>query len=357
MNAVKPTFKWLYLLAIPPILLGIVAFFGWSWWSQETAPPLVDAQSNSTPGKTVQIQIPQGTASQQIGRQLENAGLIRSTQAWKLWTSWLSFNNKQGGFKSGVYRLSPTQSLPEIADQIWNGKVVQLDYTIPEGWSLQQMANYFESIGFFKAEDFLAATRDIPKEQFSWLPDNLPHLEGFLYPDTYKIASDSITPKLIVRQMLKEFERVALPVYQQAQSSTNFSLLEWVTLGSIVEKEAVIAEERPRIAGVFTARLKQGITLGSDPTVEYGLGIKQTKDQPLTYAQVKIPSPYNTYINPGLPPGPIASPGLSSLKAVLNPENTDYLYFVARYDGTHIFSRTLREHNAAIAAVRQQQSR
>jgi UPF0755 protein len=114
----------------------------------------------------------------------------------------------------------------------------------------------------------------------------------------------------------------------------------------------VVPEERGIIAGVFTNRLRQNIPLGADPTVEYGLGISQTKEQPLTWAQVGTPSPYNTYINPGLPPTPIASPGQASLAAALAPEQTDYLYFVARYDGTHVFSRTLAEHEAARDAIR-----
>lgn len=354
MKAVTRTSKWLYLLALVPVVLGICAYVGWSWWSQESSPPL--AASPSTPGadKEVLIQIAPGTASQQIGRKLESAGLIRSSKAWKLWSSWLSFQDKQGGFKSGTYKLSPTQPLPTIANEIWTGKVVQLDFTIPEGWSLQQMANYFEEQGFFKAEDFLAASRKIPKDKYPWLPDGLPSLEGFLFPDTYKLASDALTPQSVINQMLKQFEQDALPVYKQSQNRTQLSLLEWVTLASIVEKEAVVSQERSRIAGVFINRLQQRIPLGSDPTVEYALGIRQTKDKPLTFAQVKTSSPYNTYINPGLPPGPIASPGIGSLKAVLSPENTDFLYFVARYDGTHVFSRTLQEHNAATNAIRRQ---
>jgi UPF0755 protein len=116
-------------------------------------------------------------------------------------------------------------------------------------------------------------------------------------------------------------------------------------------KRAVIATERKLIAGVFTKRLQEGMTLGADPTVEYGLGIRQTREKPLTLKQVNTPSPYNTYINPGLPPTPIAAPGLASLEATLYPENTDFLYFMARYDGTHIFSKTAAEHEAAIANV------
>jgi UPF0755 protein len=155
-----------------------------------------------------------------------------------------------------------------------------------------------------------------------------------------------------VKQMLDRFEELALPVYQQQQGKSQLSLLQWVTLASIVEKEAVVPQERGVIAGVFTNRLKTSMPLGSDPTVEYGLGIRQTKEQPLTFAQVDQPTPYNTYMNPGLPPTPISSPGLSSLKATLQPDSTEYLFFVARYDGTHVFSKTNAEHLAAQDKIR-----
>ena len=355
MKPAKRTSKWFYYIPVLLLLaLGISGVLGWLWWNQESAPPVAASESTAASNEPVLVQIAPGTASQQIGRQLEAAGLIRSYRAWRLWSSWLSRRDGEGNFKSGSYRLSPTQPLPAIAEQIWKGQVVQLDFTIPEGWSLRQMATYFEEQGFFKAEDFLAATRQIPKDKFPWLPDNLPHLEGFLYPDTYKLASDGITPQVVIDQMLKQFEQVALPLYNEAQNRTKFNLLEWVTLASIVEKEAVVTQESGRIAGVFVSRLEKGMTLGSDPTVEYALGIRQTADQPLTYAQVKVSSPYNTYVNPGLPPGPIASPGAGALRAVLYPENTEYLYFVARYDGTHVFSRSLAEHESAIRTIRRQ---
>jgi UPF0755 protein len=231
---------------------------------------------------------------------------------------------------------------------------MQLSFTIPEGWSLQQMATYFDSLGYFKAPDFIKAASQIPKEQYPWLPNGLPHLEGFLFPDTYQLSSDRISPQQVIKLMLNRFEQAALPIYQQGQKQTKLNFLQWVTLASIVEKEAVRPEERPRIAGVFANRLRRGMKLETDPTVEYGLGIRQTIDQPLTFAQVKTPNEYNTYLNPGLPPTPIASPGLASLKAALNPENTEYLFFVARYDGTHVFSKTLEAHTAAQGAIRQQ---
>jgi len=294
---------------------------------------------------------------QQIGHELESAGLIRSSMAWNLWGHWLQWqNSKGGGFKAGTYLLSPTEPMATIALQIWQGKIVERSFTIPEGWSIRKMAAYFEAQGFFKARDFLAVASQSDRTQYPWLPAGLPKLEGFLYPDTYKLSSDQITPEAVVQQMLNRFQRQALPLYQQDQNQTKLNLLQWVTLASIVEKEAVVPAERPRIAGVFLSRLRQKIPLGSDPTVEYGLGIRQTVDRPLTLAQVKMPNSYNTYLNPGLPPTPIASPGLASLKAVLHPENTPYLYFVARYDGTHVFSRTLSEQGAAQATIRKQQA-
>ena len=356
---VQRVFKGWFIFGLIPVTLGLCAWAGWAWWSSVTAPSKLTAPSmvnETTDASTVLIRIPSGTATQQIGRDLEAAGLIRSTTAWELWARWLQWQDPKGGFKAGTYQVSPNQPLSAIADKIWTGKVVQRNFTIPEGWSLRQMAAYFEEQGFFPAEDFLAAASQINRNQHPWLPADLPHLEGFLYPDTYKVNGDNFTSQAVVEQMLNQFEQVALPVYKQGQNQTELNLRQWVTLASIVEKEAVVADERPRIAGVFMSRLRQGQPLGADPTVEYGLGIQQTADQPLTLAEVRTPSPYNTYINPGLPPTPISSPGLASLKAALYPENTPYLYFVARYDGTHVFSRTLSEHQAAQAAIRKQQS-
>lgn len=353
MNVAQRIFKGWLIPGLVPVILGLGAWTGWAWWSRISAP----SQTNEiVQTKPVQVQIPQGTATQQIGRELEATGLIRSSKAWDLWARWLQWQDPNGGFKAGTYQLSPTQALPEIAEQIWQGKVVQQSFTIPEGWSLRQMAAYFEEQGFFPAADFLAAASQIPRDRYPWLAAELPHLEGFLYPDTYQLNSELITPQAVLQQMLDRFQQLALPLYQQGRDQTQLNLLEWVTLASIVEKEAVVPQERSRIAGVFKARLRQGLPLGADPTVEYALNLRQTADQPLTLAQVKTPSPYNTYLNPGLPPTPIASPGLASLKAALYPEDTPYLYFVARYDGTHVFSRTLAEHQAAQAAIQKKQA-
>ncbi len=349
--------KRLFYFVLLPAALIFAGWQGWSWWSWVSSAPATEAVSDTEDNDSaVQITIPSGTSSQQIGRDLEAAGLIRSATAWKLWARWLTFQDSDGEFKAGTYQLSPTDPLSEVAETIWNGEVMQLSYTIPEGWSLKQMAEYFEQQGFFSAEEFLETVAFIPYDQYPWLPQGVPSIEGYLYPDTYKVVAEQITPGGVMQQMLTQFEQVALPVYQQQQGQTDLSLHEWVTLGSIVEKEAVIASERGIISGVFHNRLDQGIPLAADPTVEYALGIRQTVEQPLTFKQVETPSPYNTYLNAGLPPTPIASPGVASLEATLNPEETEYLYFMARYDGTHIFSRTEAEHQAAIAEVERQLS-
>lgn len=343
--------KGLFYVLILPTAMAVAAWQGWTWWSWASAPAVVASAQGSGVDNTVKIQIPPGTPGQQIGHDLETAGVIRSALAWKMWSRWKALQDKSGGFQAGTYSLSPAEPLSAIANTIWAGQVTQTSFTIPEGWNRKKMAEYFESQGFFLAADFLAATGKVPRDRYPWLPDTIPHLEGFLYPDTYQLPAAEITPELVVDQMLARFEEVALPLYQQ-QPSPPIALLDWVTLASIVEKEAVIPDERPLIAGVFSNRLKQNVPLGADPTVEYGLGIEQTPENPLTWAQVETPSPYNTYLNPGLPPTPISSPGIASLEASLKPQATDYLYFVARYDGTHVFSRTLAEHEAAQAKIR-----
>ena len=339
------------------LLLGILTFSvaistggAWLWWKNAIAPVAAKIASDS---EERLFTVDKGSSGNQIGIKLVESGLIQSLEAWKIWTKLQQQQDANGGFKAGTYSLSPQDDLPSIAGKIWRGEIMQTSFTIPEGWSIKQMGAYFESLGYFSADDFIKATKEIPEEQYPWLPKGLPHLEGFLYPDTYKITSDRINdPQEIIEVMLDSFQAIALPVYEQAD--TDYSLLEWVTLASIVEKESVVQKERPLISGVFTARLQKGMRLESDPTVEYGLGIRQTADRPLTYAQVGTPNPYNTYRNFGLPPTAIAAPGLASLQATLNPESTEYLFFVARYDGTHVFSRTLREHVAATKQIRRE---
>lgn len=309
------------------LALGAASGSVWLWW-QEQIKPL-----ETVPQRVV---IAPGSSIQQIAGELAETGIIRSPVAWRLWHRWQPDLSP----KAGTYDLDPGLGLVQIAAQLDEGRGVVATYTIPEGWRIRQMAAYFEALGWFSAAEFEAAAAVIP----AWLPPELPHLEGYLFPNTYSLALDQIAAEAVVAQMLGQFQQTALPLYSE---QGELSLHEWVTLASIIEKEAVVAQERDLIAGVFWNRLELAMPLGADPTVEYFLNVRQTPERRLTYAEVATPSPYNTYINLGLPPTPIASPGLASLQAALAPAATDYLFFVARYDGSHVFSRTYSEHQAA----------
>ncbi|MBP0017903.1 MAG: endolytic transglycosylase MltG [Cyanobacteria bacterium SBLK] len=341
-------FKWFYTLALLPGILVLSAWHGNQWWYWAMSPIAPTEKA-----VRIDLDVPGDTSTRQIGSDLEAAGIISSSWAWNIWAFWLLFQDRGGSFKEGTYTLSPSQSLAEIADSIWQGNVREKSFRVLEGWSIEEMGEYFENRGYFAREAFVEATRQIPSDRYPWLPTDSLHIEGFLFPDTYQLPNRTVQPQAIVNLMLDRFAEVALPLYRQNSQPTSLPLKDWVSLASLVEKEAAIATERPLIAGVYLKRLNEGIRLEADPTVEYGLGIKQTADRPLTNAQVRTPNPYNTYLNQGLPPTPIASPGLSSLQAVLAPTPTDYLFFVARYDGTHVFSKTIEEHEAAKNAIRQ----
>jgi UPF0755 protein len=360
-------FKWVFYLLIFPAVLGVSGWQGWRWWSWAIAPVNPDAEEVADPpnsaaapstdtlsSPSVDIDIDDGTTARQIGETLSQSGLIRSATAWNLWTRWQTLQNRPGGFLAGTYAISPSEPMPTIANRIWEGDVKTGSITFPEGWAIADIARHVDAEGLMTESDFITAAQSIDPQDYPWLPDKVfssegANLEGFLFPDTYEVM-DEITADQLVAQMLNRFAEVALPIYNAIQSP--YSLMQWVTLASIVEKEAVVSEERDEIAAVFARRLREGIALGSDPTVEYALGIQQTPENPLTFSDIRVESPYNTYRYPGLPPGPIASPGAASLEVSVNPRDTEYLYFVARYDGTHVFSRTLAEHEAAQAEIR-----
>ncbi|MFN3926582.1 MAG: endolytic transglycosylase MltG [Pseudanabaenaceae cyanobacterium] len=332
-------------LILPLIVLGV----GWGsiiWWLWASSPP-----GAGMPQK-VRVVIADGMSSAGIAQQLEAAGVIRSGLALRLFLQWQAL--QQGGripLRAGTYELATDLPLPEVVKELQSdrARLQVMRVTIPEGWNLRDMAQLFEAKGLFSAQAFLQIANRPPAGRRAWLPADSPNLEGFLFPDTYEVIVGVTTPEEVVEMMLDRFEAVALPVYFEYRQrvtapAVQLSLKEWVALASIVEKETVLERERRLIAGVFWHRLQKNMRLESDPTVEYGLGIRQTKEQPLTLAQVRTPHPYNTYLNAGIPPGAIAAPGLASLKAVLNPEPTEYLFFVARYDGSHAFSRTHGEH-------------
>ncbi len=344
----KKNSNWLFYGVAVPITILFTGVASSSWWLWASAAP-------SSFGAKIRFTISDGMPTQAIAQELELAGLIRSSFAMRLWLQGQSLRGSESSaLRSGTYDLATNESLPDIVSQIQTTKSSEVRFTIPEGWSIAQMAELFEKQGFFSAKDFVAATQRTSPRRRTWIPEDAPSLEGFLFPDTYQVLPSEATPDRIIDMMLNRFEQVALPVYQENQSGkpkVKVSLKDWVTLASIVEKEAVIESERRVISGVFWNRIKRNMRLESDPTVEYGLNIKQTPENPLTLDQVRTASPYNTYLNEGLPPGPIASVGLASLKATLDPATTDYLFFVAKFDGSHVFSRNLEDHEKALQAI------
>lgn len=230
------------------------------------------------------------------------------------------------------------------------GRVKQARFTVPEGFTIVKIARKLEAEGLGSAERFCAAARDYAPYPYMQTADAavLYKAEGFVFPATYDFPVGMPEHKLLelmVRQFDEEIKRLGA---EKAAQQQGMALRDAVNLAAMVELEAVFTEEQPRIAGVFLHRLAIGMPIQSDTTIQYILGEQK---ELITFADTRLESPYNTYQNPGLPPGPIGSPGLDALKAVLQPERTDYLYFVAEKDGHHRFTRTYSEHLQAIKDI------
>jgi UPF0755 protein len=307
----------------------------------------------ASPGSpTRMFAVASGSGVGAVGAALQQQGFIRSAWAFRLLAK---LTGSESQIKAGLYALTPAMSPREMLRWMVQGKAEQTRLTFPEGYSVRQMAQLLEKQGVGSADRFMDLAADPGRfaQRFPWLAD-LPDgasLEGFLFPDTYEYGGTQLPEEALIALMLSRFEQVGLPAFD-AVPSPRLDLFRTVTLASIVELEAQAPSERTLIAGVFYNRLRLRMPLGSDPTVEYALGWKQGS-RGLSFKDVKVDSPYNTYKNAGLPPGPIANPGLASLKATLSPQETPLLYFVARGDGTHHFTKTYAEHLAAQRRIRQ----
>lgn len=301
------------------------------------------------PGGEVRFVIPQGASARQIADILHEAGLIKSPVLFRL----IAKNRGlDGRLRAGDYLLEAGLPMSEIIDRLEKGQVHTQAVTIPEGMTVVQIAELLDEKGIVKRDDFLQAARnkDLVSE---FLPDDpaiREPLEGYLFPDTYRFGKGA-TSEEIVRLMVDTLKSHLTAEVRQQLAARNMTFHQVLTLASIIEREAIVDEERPIIAGVYTNRLRMKMKLDADPTVLYAHGRTHGL---LTLKDLEVVSPYNTYRAIGLPPGPIAAPGLKSIQAALNPADVDYLYFVARNDNTHVFSRTLAEHNAN---VRRYQSR
>jgi UPF0755 protein len=274
--------------------------------------------------------------------------MIRSALVFRLAAAW---GDGWRQVRAGDYALRRGMSALEILRAFERGRVMEEWITVPEGFALWQVAGLLEAKGLGSGENFLRAARS-PGEFATGLPLPTDSLEGYLFPDTYKVGRDANAPRTLVRMMLARFDEVVWRGLLGGQAPGS-SLHDVITLASLVEGEARLEAERALIAGVLSNRLKRGMMLQCDATVQYALGPGNHKGR-LTYADLKIASPYNTYLHPGLPPGPINSPGRASIEAALHPADAPYLFYVARPDGSHIFSRTAAEHERAVTRVRAQ---
>ncbi|MHB8756634.1 MAG: endolytic transglycosylase MltG [Bacillota bacterium] len=301
----------------------------------------VDARST----EQVVIQVAPGASTNDIAAQLKQAGLIRSRTGFRVL---IALRRADGHLRAGEYQFGPNLPMRGIIDRMIRGQVVTYPFTIPEGYTVVQIADLLTRKGFadpVKLKDILGHVT-VP---FTYAVKNRvikqPY-EGYLFPDTYQYYK-GMTEEALVAAMLSRFQANFNPDLQARAAELKMTIPEVVTLASIIEREARVPEERPIISAVYHNRLKFGMKLDADPTVRYAL------DKPgdiVTFKDLEVNSPYNTYKNAGLPPGPIANPGLASIKAALYPADVPYLYFVAKNDGTgaHAFSRTLAEHVRAV---------
>jgi UPF0755 protein len=289
--------------------------------------------------REVVFDVPRGAMLDTVARGLERAGVIRSAVSFQLLAR---ATGRANALRAGEYALSPSLAADEVLEKLASGAVMIHRVVLPEGLTMREVAARFEAAGLLSAPEFLAVASD-PTLPLRLGVDGTT-LEGYLFPETYELAK-GLAPREIVRLMVEQFLSVWRRIEPLAAQKA-LSMREVVVLASLVEKETAAHEERPLVAAVFLNRLARGMRLETDPAVIYGIA---DFDGNLRRVHLEDEgNPYNTYRFAGLPPGPIANPGEASLRAVVEPADADYLFFVARKDGTHHFSRSYGEHVRAV---------
>lgn len=281
-----------------------------------------------------------GYSTRRIAAELRKAGIIHSELAFRLW----HVTHPKPSLKAGEYLFEREASLPQVYDRIARGDIYFHEVTIPEGYTMFDIAKAMEDAGLCSAADFLHVA-ETQTQLISDLAPEAKSLEGYLFPNTYQFTRTQSLEEMAAT-MVRQFRQVA----QQIGLSSD--LHNTVTMASIVEKETAAPEERPRVASVYYNRLARRIALDADPSVIYAELLTGTYAGALHHADLSVNSPYNTYRILGLPPGPISNPGKSALEAAMHPDNTNYLYFVSDGNGHHRFARSLEEHNQNVTAYR-----
>lgn len=321
-------------------------------WFIVTSPGRIDevppyTAPSASPGDPVAVSVLAGQPAKDIGEQLEAKGVIDSARRFEVLVALMGYN---AALQAGGYEFEAGSPVLKVIYRMRRGILSTRSVTVLEGWRTEEIADEVARQGISR-EDFLAAARSRDYE-FDFLAEIPPDrgLEGFLYPATYSIRAVD-DPRDVVRQMLQAFQDNVPQGLRESAAASDMTFYQVVTLASIIEREAVIPDERPVMAQVFRTRLAYGMLLQADPTVQYALASEDPDAGPggywkrdLTESDLAVDSAYNTYLHPGLPAGPICNPSLDSIIAVLQPADTQYLYFVARPDGSHAFAETLAEH-------------
>jgi UPF0755 protein len=322
-------FRFIFILAvIAAIIIGVTIYWEIFQWRSNVA---------------ADVDIPKGSSLGAVAHVLHEDGVIRSPKIFSLYAR---FRGVSGKLSAGEYEFPASMTIAEVLEKIVSGDVKKYQITVIEGWTIEDIANALaekEFVGPEIAGEFRDLARDgqyLESIGFGGVPS----LEGYLFPDTYTVLKPKGAEELIV-MMVDQFKDVYTDNFKLRAKELGMTDREVITLASIIEKETGKAEERPTISSVFHNRLKKGMVLASDPTVIYGI---PNFDGNLRRRDLERPGPYNTYLNAGLPPGPIASPGLESIKAALYPAKTGYYYFVSKNDGSHYFSKTMGEHTRAV---------
>jgi UPF0755 protein len=285
------------------------------------------------------VEVPPGASTPEIGRRLVNAGVVKDTWAFRAAVWW---TGEGKNLKAGEYRFDRPMTAKEVVDKIARGDAYGRRVTFPEGLTIVDMSKIYEAHQLGTATDFVTAARDVSliRDVDSAATD----LEGYLFPETYTLPRGVPAARLI-GLMVDRFRAVFTEQLRQSAQAEGLTVREAVTLASLVEKETAQADERPLVAAVYRNRMKIGMGMQADPTVVYALQKAGRYDGNIRREDLQVDSPYNTYRHPGLPPGPIASPGQASLAAAVAPADVKYIYFVSRNDGRHVFADSLDAHN------------
>ncbi len=312
-------------------LVAVLAVGGWVAW--QVYVPM-------TPPANTSLLLHTGYSTRRIAAELKKAGVIRSALAFRLWHAW----HRKPSLKAGEYVFEREATLRQVHERIAHGDIYFHVVTIPEGYTMFDIARAMEDAGLGSAADFLQVA-ETQTQLISDLAPEAKSLEGYLFPNTYQFTRTQSLEEMAAT-MVRQFRQVA------QQIGLNSEVARIVTMASIVEKETATPEERPCVASVYYNRLAQKMALDADPSVIYGELLTGTYSGSLHHADMAVNSPYNTYRFPGLPPGPIANPGKGALEAALHPDSTRFLYFVSDGNGHHRFARSLEEHNRNVVNYR-----